>query len=157
MIIALILSCTSQESSQSTDGFISLHPSITETFYALGADHLLKGRSDYCERPQSATTLPTFGTSITPNFERIAGANIAHIVGDNALSQHKDALDQLGTVHTLPWLSMEDMSQSIHQLGVMTDTVSVAKSLVDELTQTFQHQPDGESVLLLLSGSVISK
>ena len=46
MLIALLFSCTSQESPQSAEGFISLHPSITETFYTLGAEDLLKGRSD---------------------------------------------------------------------------------------------------------------
>ena len=157
MLIGLLLSCTSQESSQPAEGFISLHPSITETFYALGAEHLLKGRSDYCERPQSATALPTFGTSITPNFEGLASANVAHIVGDNAISQHTDALTQLGTVHSLPWLSMKDMKESIHQLGLITNTTSAADNIVNELTKTFQPQPEGESVLLLLSGSVISK
>lgn len=157
MLISFLLSCSSQDSSKSTEGFISLHPSITETFYLLGAEQQLKGRSDYCKSPESATTLPSFGTSITPNFESLAAANVANIVGDRAIAQHEQALAQLGTVHTLPWLSVEDMKQSISKLGVMTNTMSEADKLINELTDTFQSQPDGESVLLLLSGSVISK
>ena len=48
--------------------------SITETFYALGVEHLLKGRSDYCERPKAAQTLPKFGTSLTYS-EMLASQN----------------------------------------------------------------------------------
>ena len=157
MLITFLWSCTSQDPSQTPEGFISLHPSITESFYALGAESALKGRSDYCTLPQTATTLPTFGTSITPNFESLASANVAHIVGDRAISQHEEALSQLGSVHSLPWLSIEDMKHSIQQLGVMTHTTTKAKQLVNELTTVFQPQVNGESVLLLLSGSVISK
>ena len=82
---------------------------------------------------------------------------MTNIVGDNAISQHEDALSQLGTVHALPWLSLEDMQQSIKKLGIMTNTTSVAERVVQELTTTFQTQPNGEAVLLLLSGSMISK
>ena len=157
MFIALLLSCVAQESLQPAEGFISLHPSITETFYTLGAEKQLRGRSDYCKSPEAATTLPTFGTSITPNFERLAAANVANIVGDRAIAQHEEALAQIGTLHSLPWLSIEDMKQSISTLGLMTNTKSNADKLINELAETFQSQPDGESVLLLLSGSVISK
>ena len=156
MFTIFLFSCSSQDSTPST-GFISLHPSITETFYALGAEHLLKGRSDYCERPKAAQALPKFGTSLTPNFEMLASQNIAHIVGDNAITQHQEALSQLGTVHSLPWLSVDDMKTSITTIGDMTDTADEATTLANTVSDGLKPQPGKESVLLLLSGSVISK
>ena len=156
MLSLLLFSCSSQDPTPAT-GFISLHPSITETFYALGVEHLLKGRSDYCERPKAAQTLPKFGTSLTPNFEMLASQNIAHIVGDNAITQHQEALSQLGTVHSLPWLSVDDMKKSIITIGDMTDSADTATTLANSLSDGLKPQQGDESVLLLLSGSVISK
>ena len=130
---------------------------LQKPFYTLGAQDLLKGRSDYCKRPEIAT-LPTFGTSITPNFEGLAGANVANIVGDNAISQHDDALLNPTWDCTCSSLAIHSRHEDIDSnLGVMTNTTADAERLVKELTTTFQTQPTGDPVLLLLSGSMISK
>lgn len=155
LLTLLLYSCTQQNTEP--EGFISLHPSITETFYALGVETQLKGRSDYCERPSRASTLPTFGTAITPNFEKLSTANPQSIVGDQSLSQHTDALAQLADIQALPWLSIDDMKTSIGILGTLTNTTEKAQQLQADLTTRFDHTEGGESVLLLLSGSDVHK
>lgn len=155
-LLTLILSgCLQQDTPP--QGFISLHPSVTETFYALGAETQIKGRSDYCERPSSAKNLPTYGTALTPNFEKISAANALGIVGDQSLSQHSDALNQMGSVQALPWLSIEDMKTSIGILGSLTNTSEKALQIQSDLTTTFANTDGGEPVLLLLSGSDVQK
>lgn len=155
LLTLILFGCVQQDTPPT--GFISLHPSVTETFYALGAETQLKGRSDYCERPSSAKTLPTYGTALTPNFEKISAANAQGIVGDQSLSQHSDALKQMGDVQAFPWLSIEDMKRSIEILGSLTNTSERAKEIQSDLTTTFSNTSDGESVLLLLSGSNVQK
>ena len=138
---------------------ISLHPSITETMFHLGAEGFLVGRSDYCAFPSKSLELSPFGTAITPNFESIAQAKPTYILGDMSLAQHKDNLDKLGTVSILPWLSMEDMKRSIQQLGELTNTESTANQTVEDLQSHLKRTPNPEapSVLLLLGGSDIDK
>ncbi len=50
---------------------VSLSPNVTETLYALGAGSLLVGRSDYCNYPDEATTLPSVGTLYNPSLEML--------------------------------------------------------------------------------------
>ncbi len=138
---------------------VSLHPSITETLFHLGAEEFLVGRSDYCTFPTESTNLPSFGTAITPNFETIAQVNPTYILGDSSLSQHTDNLKQLATVTTLPWLSIDDMTRSIEQLGHLTNTESTANQTIQELQTHVQRtpKPDAPAVLLLLGGSNVDK
>ena len=92
-----------------------------------------------------------------PILRLIASANTSGIIGDQSLSQHQTALEQIGTVHALPWLSVKDMQSSIRLLGELTDTSIVANTIVEDMNKAFRPQTGGDSVLLLLSGSVISK
>ncbi|NLA97838.1 MAG: ABC transporter substrate-binding protein, partial [Spirochaetales bacterium] len=50
---------------------VSLSPNVTETIFALDAGELLVGRSDYCNYPETATTLPSVGTLYNPSLEML--------------------------------------------------------------------------------------
>jgi len=50
---------------------ISLAPNITETIYALGADSLLVGVTDFCDYPPEAKKKEKVGTLLDPNIEKI--------------------------------------------------------------------------------------
>ena len=50
---------------------VSLSPNVTETIFALDAGDLLVGRSDYCNYPETATTLPSVGTLYNPSLEML--------------------------------------------------------------------------------------
>lgn len=46
-------------------------PNTTETLFAIGAGHLLVGRSRYCDHPEEAKRLPSVGGYIDPSLEAI--------------------------------------------------------------------------------------
>ena len=50
---------------------ISLAPNITETIYALNADSLLVGVTDFCDYPPQAKSKEKIGTLLDPNLEKI--------------------------------------------------------------------------------------
>jgi len=158
LLTAFFACSTSTTPSTNEQRFISLHPSVTETLYALGAENYTIGRSDFCAVPEQVSTLPSFGTAITPNFEQIAMAEPTYILGDSSLGQHQEALSQITTVKTLPWLSIEDMKTSIQTLGAITNTADQAKTIISDLDNAFTNLPTPKTdVLLLLSGSEITK
>lgn len=155
------IACTQQESSSEKIpfSFVSLHPSVTETLFALKAEKALKGRSDYCSVPNAYEYLPTLGTAITPNIERIAQLQISTIFGDASLAQHEDSLSKIATVEALPWLSIDDMKTSVQRLGEITDTSDQATIIIDSISAAFDTNdaPHPDPVLLLLGGSEIQK
>ena len=50
---------------------ISLGPNLTETVYALDRGDLLIGRTDFCNFPPAALSVPSVGTLMEPNIETI--------------------------------------------------------------------------------------
>ena len=50
---------------------ISVAPNITELMYQLGASDKLVGRTDYCDYPSEAASVPSIGTLRTPDIEKI--------------------------------------------------------------------------------------
>ena len=50
---------------------VSLAPSITEILYAIEADDLLVGRSEYCLFPEQVQAIPSVGRLDQPNLEQI--------------------------------------------------------------------------------------
>lgn len=143
-----------------TNGFISLHPAITETIFYLGAQERLLGRSDYCKNPSETEKLPTFGTSLTPNLEKIAKEDPLGILVIRSFSSQKDSLEQLTTVHELGWLTREDIEVSITELGTLFETPEKAEELVSRFKQEFsppEKLQNNQKVLMLMIGSDIQK
>ncbi len=54
------------------ESVISIAPSITETIFAIGAENILKGRTDYCTYPQAAEKIASIGSMRNPSIEAIA-------------------------------------------------------------------------------------
>ncbi len=50
---------------------VSLAPNVTEILCALGCESSLVGRTDYCDYPESVTSVPSIGTLYEPNLEAI--------------------------------------------------------------------------------------
>jgi iron complex transport system substrate-binding protein len=159
--LLISFACIQQNSSSENTplSFVSLHPSITETLFALKAEGSLKGRSDYCSVPSKFEHLPTLGTAITPNIELIAQLQVSTIFGDASLAQHEGALSNIATVEALPWLSIDDMKTSVRRLGELTNTINQAAIIVDSISTAFDTTAElhPEPVLLLLGGSEIQK
>ena len=157
----VLMGCTQPTQSPQSNHLrlISLIPAITETIFVLqGQEHLI-GRSDFCLHPEQTQDLPSFGTSLTPNFESIAVANPDQILVDASLSTPKSDLEKITAVTALPWLTLEDVSSSVMQLGEIIQrpkqATELSQQLVKELTSTAAS--NSPSALAIMSGSDIEK
>src|SRR5688572_5362167 len=53
---------------------VSLNPTTTELLFALGAGPRLVGRSDACDYPPRAASVPSLGGGFPPSVEAVVGA-----------------------------------------------------------------------------------
>jgi iron complex transport system substrate-binding protein len=86
-----------EKSTQDELRIVSLSPNVTETIWALGKEDLLVGRSDYCNYPQEALSLPAVGTLYSPSLEQLLALEPTTVissafVGDQFLA----AVEQAG-------------------------------------------------------------
>ncbi len=67
---------------------VSLIPATTELLFAIGADSLVVGRTNYCDYPASAKAVPNLGDGIKPNLEAVISSKpdlvILYNSGQNA-------------------------------------------------------------------------
>ena len=155
------LSCTqSQQGVENGDAkILSLYPAITETIFYVQGEALLCGRSDYCSAPPQVKDLPSFGTSLTPNYEAIARQKPKVILTDKSSGTPVDKLQRIAPIQQLPWLSIEDMKTSIVELGTLLQKEEEAKKLAQKLGKalTSRATVDAPTMLLLMGGSDVSK
>ncbi len=67
---------------------VSLIPATTELLFAIGADYLVVGRTNYCDYPAAAKAVPNLGDGIKPNIEAVISSRpdlvILYNSGQNA-------------------------------------------------------------------------
>ncbi len=157
----IVAGCSDQTSSGQGSGndaatglasqrMVSLSPPITETLHYLGAVDRLVGRSDYCRYPESARMLPSVGTALSPDFERIA-----NIMPDLILSQHSNTsyrgeLEQIAQTRELAWLTLQDLRSSIVTLADLTHQIDNGKALLHQLDQAFKPVQLEDSITALV-------
>lgn len=72
---------------------ISAAPNITEIMYALNASDRLKGRTDYCDYPESAKAIPSIGSITDPSVEKIVELKPDVVIASNLIN--KAVVDKL--------------------------------------------------------------
>jgi iron complex transport system substrate-binding protein len=133
------------------DALISLSPPITAAVYAIGAGEQLVGRSDWCRWPPEAEALPSFGSSLDPNYEAIAAARPGLLLTERVGT--KPDLHAAWTVETLRWLSLTEVVTSVRRLGVLTGREAEAAALADRFATLDVPRPSaGPEALLLFGG-----
>lgn len=159
MIWALLVACGlfSAEVPTAEDAqerVVSLTPAITETVAELGRVDLLVGRSEWCTQPESVRSLPSVGSGLTPELERIAALRPTRILLDASHASQIGELQALAPVEVLPWLTLDEVVGSVNRLGVLLDASSAAETLAAELgALDVTPPPDGPEVLLTLGGA----
>ena len=140
-------------------GIVSLAPAITETLYALDLGDQVVARSDYDRLPPDVVEKPGVGTALTPNFEAIARLEPALIITDATGHDQVASLQRVGEVVELAWLTLDDVTGSIHRLGEMFDRRQQAQALAARMrTVLGQAAPaDAPTVLLALDGADLSQ
>jgi ABC-type Fe3+-hydroxamate transport system substrate-binding protein len=152
--LGLALACRAQPPGRDgeTPRIVSLAPAVTETLFAIGAGKQLVGVSDYCETPAEARSRPRLGTSITPNYEAIAGLRPTLIVSEKNAASRRRELEALAKTELLPWLTLPEIETGIRRLGQLTGHEARARELSAELVRRLDvREPQrGPRVLLVL-------
>jgi len=150
----------SSSAPQRAGGWVSLHPAITETIFALGAEDRLIGRSDYCTYPEQALALPSFGTTLTPEIESLAAARPERVLVDGSYGAKTEAISQVAPVNTLNWLTLADVTKATNELGQWAGKTAEAEALVTAYQTHLSGTPapDAPTALLLIgSGDLTLK
>jgi iron complex transport system substrate-binding protein len=113
---------------------ISLSPNTTEILHGIGAFDRVVAVSNYCTYPPEVKDLPRVGGWSNPNLEQIAALRPDLVVFAEAQSQFvKDKIESMGVrVASVPSRSLEDVYNSIEQIGRATGDEEAARRLLDE-------------------------
>jgi ABC-type Fe3+-hydroxamate transport system substrate-binding protein len=153
--LGLALACRAQPPRRDGEAprIVSLAPAVTETLFAIGAGKQVVGVSDYCETPAEARSRPRLGTSITPNYEAIAGLRPTLIVSEKNAASRRRELEGLAKTELLPWLTLREIETGIRRLGQLTGHEAKAGELSAELVQKLDvGEPTGGPRVLLVLG-----
>lgn len=111
---------------------VSLSPAVTEIIYALGADSLLVGRTDFCEYPAEALQIPTVGGISNLNIEKILSLNPDLVISGSMVGKKAtDQMDQMGTpmVCVIEKPRFEALYDNIRAIGRLVGKEKEADSL----------------------------
>jgi len=134
VLAAAAASCRSQRiAPRAGRRIVSLSPGITDALFAIGAGAMLVARSDYCDYPPEVTRLPRVGSSITPNYEAIARLEPTLIVSEDNAAARRRELEALAPTLLLKWLSLDEVSSGIRELGKVTAQAPTADALAERL------------------------
>ena len=76
---------------------VSLSPAVTEIIYALGAQDILVGRTDFCEYPPEAQAIPSIGGISNLNIEKILSLDPDLVISGSMVGKKvTDQMDQMG-------------------------------------------------------------
>ena len=131
---------------------VSLSPGITDALFEIGAGSQVVARSDYCDYPAEVARLPRVGTSLTPSYETITRLSPSLIVGEDGANARRRELEAIGPTLLLPWLTLDEITQSMRELGRRTETVAAADALAARLKARLAvpSPPHGPRVLLVI-------
>ena len=77
---------------------VSLSPAVTEIIYALGAEELLVGRTDFCTYPPEVADIPSIGGISNLNIEKILSLNPDLVISGSMVGKKvTDQMDAMGT------------------------------------------------------------
>ena len=77
---------------------VSLSPAVTEIIYALGAEELLVGRTDFCLYPPEVAAIPSIGGISNLNIEKILSLNPDLVISGSMVGKKvTDQMDAMGT------------------------------------------------------------
>lgn len=132
---------------------VSLTPSCTEIVWALGCADALIAVDEYSRFPPSVTSLPTVGSFLTPNLERIAALRPSLVLVDDVQGAAAAALAQLG-IATAPCSlhSLGDVTKVIAAVGprlAAPDAVAAAVARVEAALATAANAPSLEPLATL--------
>ncbi len=115
---------------------VSLSPAVTEIIYALGAQDILVGRTDFCEYPAEAQDIPSVGGISNLNVESIMSRNPDLVISGSMVGKKvTDQMDAMGIpmVCVIEKPHFEALYDNIAAIGRLVNKKSAADSLIDNI------------------------
>ena len=120
---------------------VSLVPSVTEILYALHAEHLLVGVTDFCDFPPEAKRQPKVGGMVAPSLEAIIALKPDLVIATTE-GTREDTFTQLSRVGVPVYLvaahHVADATSLMRRLGELTGREGAAGPLVARLEQRIE-------------------
>src|SRR5438128_5879416 len=120
---------------------VSLVPSVTEILYALNAEHLLVGVTDFCDFPPEAKRQPKVGGMVAPSLEAIIAVKPDLVIATTE-GTREDTFTQLSRVGVPVYLvaahHVADATSLMRRLGELTGREGAAGPLVARLEQRIE-------------------
>ena len=123
---------------------VSLSPAVTEIMYAIGAQDLLVGRTDFCVYPPEAESIPTIGGISNMSVERVLSMNPDMVIcGSMVNRKNADQIDGMGTpiVCVVEQPSFEGLYDNIAMIGRLVGRQDEANRLNDSLRRAVSSLP----------------
>lgn len=111
---------------------VSLSPAVTEILFALGAQDLLVGRTDFCVYPDAAMDIPSIGGISNLNIESILTLKPDLVISGSMVGKKvTDQMDAMGTpmVCVIEKPRFEALYDNITAIGCLVDKEHEADSL----------------------------
>ena len=111
---------------------VSLSPAVTEILFALGAQDLLVGRTDFCVYPDAAMDIPSIGGISNLNIESILALKPDLVISGSMVGKKvTDQMDAMGTpmVCVIEKPRFEALYDNITAIGCLVDKDHEADSL----------------------------
>ncbi|MEI6131651.1 MAG: ABC transporter substrate-binding protein [Bacillota bacterium] len=115
---------------------VSLSPTTTEIVFALGAGAKLVGRTDYCDFPATAKTVPSVGEVVNPNVETIVSMKPDVIFASSMTKA--DIISKLRQLKFVVYMEddlkgIEGAYQSINDLGQILNAKGTSDQVVTSM------------------------
>lgn len=133
---------------------VSLSPAVTEIMFALGADSLLVGRTDFCIYPDGAANIPSIGGISNLNIESILALRPDLVISGSMVGRKvTDQMDQMGTpmVCVIEKPRFEALYDNIAAIGRLVNKEREADSIVESLKSKVESIMDSTALSTPLS------
>jgi iron complex transport system substrate-binding protein len=122
------------EPTKSYSRIVSLAPSTTEIFFALGLGDKVIGVSQFCNWPEEAKNLPRMGGLMNPNYEAIVAAKPDLVIVFDDMLESENKFKSLG-IETLAVKhdTIEEILDSIRTIGERCGKEEQARLIIDDI------------------------
>ncbi len=122
------------------EAVVSLAPSITETIFALDAEDVLKGRTDYCDYPEEVKEIASIGSLRDPSIEAIASLAPDLVIASTHFKEETLAkLEEIGIKVIV--LSSQDRFDGVYEV-------------IEETGRVLDHNKEARDVILNMKAKV---
>ena len=117
---------------------VSLAPNITEALFAIGADSLIAGVTDFCDFPEAVKTKPKTGSYLSPDYEKITSIN-PDLILINVESTSQPTYQALRNLNLKLFVSnaknFSGIIKMLRDFGLITNRTNFSDKICDSLDE----------------------